>query len=164
MNNHPVGVKASQAYYFAHVLEAMRARQPCAACGRGSTMSTAEIAEAIGQSDDHAFRALHTAEEAGQVESQMKGATYLWQLTARPEPERGNPEAKRIIREVAQHHGITVARLIGRRHFVDAVQAKVCAAHRMRDELGLSLKEIGYELGGLHHSTVHYHLAKKLAW
>lgn len=159
------GVKTPQAYYYAHVLEAMRARQPCATCGRGSGMTTAEIMDAIARGRQHTTDALHAAEKDGHVTHRKNRGKYIWRLVTEPAPEPGNAEADRIIREVASDHDVSVTKLTepGDRT-KSIVRARTCAIHRLRNELDLGLKEIGTLVGLKDHSSVHHHLAKTPAW
>ena len=59
-----------------------------------------------------------------------------------------------IVQEVALEHIVPLAAMQGRRRWAPLVEARRCAARRLRDELYLPLKAIGFLLGGRHHSTI----------
>lgn len=68
----------------------------------------------------------------------------------------------RIIAEVAEKHGMTVAMMLtnGRAHKGSYARQEAC--YRMREETTLSLKQIGRAMGGIDHTTVlHGHLSHK---
>lgn len=59
-----------------------------------------------------------------------------------------------IIREEAEGAGLTPADLVSATRVPRVVRARDIAAYRMQLELGMTLKAIGYSLGGRDHSTV----------
>ncbi len=63
-----------------------------------------------------------------------------------------------IIAEVAAQHGTTVPRLMARRAGKRIVRIRWKTWDRLQRELHMSLKGIGREFGGIHHTTVMYGL------
>lgn len=60
---------------------------------------------------------------------------------------------KRILREVAMKHGITVNTLIGQDRFYHIVQARHEAVYRLRTETKMSYPAIGRRMGNRDHTT-----------
>ena len=88
--------------------------------------------------------------------------TYCGSLL-RPKPAETMDAARQILADVAEEHMVTVEHLItgGRRRHL--VLARRCAIKRLREEMKLPLKTIGFLLGGLDHATVIYHLRRDVA-
>ena len=59
-----------------------------------------------------------------------------------------------LLDEVAKEHMVDVEAMRGRSRFAPLVRARDCAAMRLRSELNLPLKAIGFHLGGRDHSTI----------
>jgi hypothetical protein len=64
-----------------------------------------------------------------------------------------------VLADVAARYGVPVAQILGPTSERQVVDARVAAAHGLR-ELGLSYPRIGKAVGGRHHSTVMHYLAK----
>jgi chromosomal replication initiation ATPase DnaA len=67
---------------------------------------------------------------------------------------------KRIIREVAQQHGLTIPELLARRRRRMIVQARQLLFYRLYRETSMSLPEIGKKCGGYDHTTVIHSIRK----
>ena len=67
---------------------------------------------------------------------------------------------KEIINEVAMEHSVSVGQLLSPSRKRNVVVARACAIGRMRKELDLPLKAIGFLLGR-DHSTLIHHLKKQ---
>jgi len=81
----------------------------------------------------------------------------------REQPAESMEAAHQVLVDVAEEHMVTIEDLITggrRRHLVDA---RRCAIKRLREEMKLPLKTIGFLLGGLDHATVIYHLQRSAA-
>ena len=59
-----------------------------------------------------------------------------------------------IVQETAKRHGVKKADIVGPNRGNRVVRARFEAEHRMQGELGMTLKAIGFVLGGRHHSTI----------
>ena len=68
--------------------------------------------------------------------------------------------AREIVNTVAMEHGVSVGQLLSPSRKRDVVVARACAIGRMRRELDMPLKAIGYVLGR-DHSTLIHHLKKQ---
>ena len=64
------------------------------------------------------------------------------------------PLTDHVLTEVATEHGISVNEMVSPARTAPLFWARACAAYRLREELGLALKTIGFVLGGRDHSTV----------
>lgn len=69
-------------------------------------------------------------------------------------------QARAIITEVAEKHGLVPRLLAASTRLAPVVRARDEAVWRLREELGLGLKEIGFLLGGRDHSTIIHSLRK----
>lgn len=67
---------------------------------------------------------------------------------------RDDLTASRLIAEVAERHGLTVADLVGPSRKAYIVCARAEAAYRILRSTDLTLREIGLRLGGRDHSTI----------
>ena len=78
----------------------------------------------------------------------------------REQPAESMEAARQILVDVAEEHMLTLEDLLtgGRRRHL--VEARRCAIKRLREEMKLPLKTIGFLLGGLDHSTVIHHLQR----
>ncbi len=70
----------------------------------------------------------------------------------RPEIE----QVMAILSGVAEEHMVPVEAIRGRGRMQYVVKARNCAARRLREEMYLPLKVIGFYLGGRHHATILY--------
>ena len=68
--------------------------------------------------------------------------------------------AREIVNTVAMEHGVSVGQLLSPSRKRNVVVARACAIGRMRHELDMPLKAIGYVLGR-DHSTLIHHLKKQ---
>ena len=62
--------------------------------------------------------------------------------------------AIRIVKETAKRHGVKKGDIVGPNRGNRVVRARFEAEYRMKDELDMTLKAIGFVLGGRHHSTI----------
>ena len=65
-----------------------------------------------------------------------------------------------MVRIVADHFGLEVEDLTGRRRTGEIARARQVAMYFLREENGLSLPAVGELLGGRDHTTVRYGVAK----
>lgn len=78
-------------------------------------------------------------------------------------PQRRPREASGVIELVAAHFNLSVAELLGRGRTKEVAFARQIAMYLLREENGLSLPNIGDQLGGRDHSTVRYGVEKVIA-
>ena len=71
-----------------------------------------------------------------------------------PEISMAEPVYKRILREVAEKHGVTVNDILSPRRSNPIVHARQEAAWRMKTETAFSYPEIGRRMGGKDHTTI----------
>lgn len=64
------------------------------------------------------------------------------------------PLIERIIIQAAAREGVSPKNVVGPTRVPEFCRARNEAAWRLRKEVGLTLKEIGYLLGGRDHSTI----------
>jgi chromosomal replication initiator protein len=69
-------------------------------------------------------------------------------------PVLSETPAQKILREVAEKHGLTVAELKSDARLKVYVHGRQEASYRLNTELGFSLKQIGRVLGNRDHTTV----------
>ena len=67
-----------------------------------------------------------------------------------------------IIHEVAQHFSLASSNIVGRRRPVRFVQARKIAVFIMRENLSMSLQDIGDALGGRDHTTIMHAMKEPL--
>lgn len=70
------------------------------------------------------------------------------------EAGRRGVTAETIITTVAEHFGLTVAEITGRRRTTRLVYPRHVAMYVLRDQLGLSYPDIGRAMGGKDHTTI----------
>lgn len=153
--------------YYAHVLEALRGSMGCPICGEGKALTLYQVAASIRKSPAHTLAALEAAAHGGCVERVLahhdrrhghKGER--WRLCRWPEPDN-QEQARALVREVAEGHGLIESDLygVGVREW-SRVAARRCAMRQLRDQLHMKLQDIGRLFGGLNHSTVMWHIAR----
>ncbi|MBI2322197.1 MAG: chromosomal replication initiator protein DnaA [Chloroflexi bacterium] len=72
--------------------------------------------------------------------------------------DRGRPRAtpRRVVEVVAEYYGLDVAALRGKKRDKNVVVPRQVAMYLLREVTDCSLQEIGQELGGRDHTTVHH--------
>ncbi len=71
-------------------------------------------------------------------------------------PNRSTIEPDQIVRAVAAAFGLTTERLIGRDRTREVALPRQIAMYLLREEINISLPQIGAQLGGRDHTTVMY--------
>ena len=77
-----------------------------------------------------------------------------------PEVNMSEPVYKRILREVAEKHGVTVNDILSSRRAARIVHARQETVWRMKTETTFSYPEIGRRLGGKDHTTIMHALRR----
>lgn len=70
------------------------------------------------------------------------------------EIESESDRIQKVIEDVCLEHQLSIRELQGGSRQAYLVAARRCVARRLRNDLGLHLKTIGFHLGGRHHSTI----------
>jgi chromosomal replication initiator protein len=71
-------------------------------------------------------------------------------------PQQSDLKPRQVIEVVAKSYGVPVDKLLGRGRTAEVALPRQVAMYLLREEAGLSLPQVGHELGGRDHTTVMY--------
>ncbi len=71
-------------------------------------------------------------------------------------PQQSDLQPRQVIEVVAKSFGVPVDKLLGRGRTAEVALPRQVAMYLLREEAGLSLPQVGHELGGRDHTTVMY--------
>lgn len=71
-------------------------------------------------------------------------------------PQQSDLQPRQVIDVVAKSYGVPVDKLLGRGRTAEVALPRQVAMYLLREEAGLSLPQVGHELGGRDHTTVMY--------
>jgi chromosomal replication initiator protein len=71
-------------------------------------------------------------------------------------PQQSDLQPRQVIEVVAKSYGVPVDKLLGRGRTAEVALPRQVAMYLLREEAGLSLPQVGHELGGRDHTTVMY--------
>jgi chromosomal replication initiator protein len=71
-------------------------------------------------------------------------------------PQQSDLKPRQVIEVVAKSYGVPVDKLLGRGRTAEVALPRQVAMYLLREEAGLSLPQVGHEVGGRDHTTVMY--------